>query len=54
MKVKFTLKDMAAIELAYWSNEGCMPSKTEHVPKDKEYQVLQELWLRMAERIKKG
>ena len=54
MKVKFTQKDLAAIELVYWNNEGDMPCNIEHVPKDREYQVLQELWLRMAERIEKG
>lgn len=53
MKVKFTLNDMDAVELAYWNNEGYMPSKTEHVPKEREYQILQELWLRMAKRLEK-
>ena len=53
MKVKFTLQDMDAIEAAYWNNEGYMPCKIDHVPQEAEYRVLQELWLRMAKRLKK-
>ena len=51
MKVKFTQEDLDAIETAYWDNEGYMPCKVDHVPKQKEYQILQQLWLRMADKI---
>ena len=51
MKVKFTQEDLDAIEYAYFDNEGYMPCKVDHIPKLKEYQVLQQLWLRMADKI---
>ena len=51
MKVKFTEEDLEAIEIAYYNNEGTIPCIVSHTPKEKEYQILQKLWLRMAERI---
>ena len=53
MKVKFTQKDLDAIEYVYFDNEGYIPSNVDHVPKLEEYQVLQQLWIRMAEKIEK-
>ena len=53
MKVKFTQEDLDAIEVAYYDNEGTIPSNVSHVSKEKDYQILQRLWLRMADRINK-
>lgn len=53
MKVKFTQKDLDAIEIAYFDNEGYMPCMVAHIPEQKEYQILQQLWLRMADKINK-
>ena len=53
MKVKFTQEDLDAIETAYYDNEGTIPCNTSYTPKEKDYQILQKLWLRMAERIEK-
>lgn len=51
MKVKFTEEEFNAIEVAYFDNEGYLPCNLEHVPEQKEYQILQQLWLKMAEKI---
>ena len=51
MKVKFTQEDLDAIEVAYLDNEGYVPCLVTHIPEQKEYQVLQQLWLRMAKKI---
>ena len=51
MKVKFTQEDLDAIETAYFDNEGYLPCNVKHVPEQKEYQVLQQLWLKMADKI---
>ena len=53
MKVKFTQADLDAIETAYYDNEGTIPCNTSHVPKEKDYQILQQLWIRMADSINK-
>lgn len=53
MKIKFTQEELDAIEVAYWDNEGYMPCMVDHIPEQKEYQVLQQLWLKMAEKIEK-
>ena len=51
MKIKFTQEEMDAIEVAYYDNEGTIPCNISHTPKQKEYQILQQLWLKMAEKI---
>ena len=51
MKVKFTEEELDAIEVAYFDNEGYQPCNLKHIPRQKEYQVLQQLWLKMAEKI---
>ena len=51
MKISFTLEDLDAIETAYVDNEGYLPCNTSHVPEQKEYQVLQKLWLKMSSKI---
>lgn len=51
MKIKFTLEDLDAIEVAYVDNEGYLPCNISHIPEQKEYQVLQKLWLRMVKEI---
>lgn len=53
MKVKFTQADLDAIEVAYYDNEGTIPCNMNHIPEQKEYQVLKELWHRMANKINK-
>ena len=53
MKVKFTQEDLDAIETAYYDNEGTLPYNVSHTPIEKDYEILQKLWLRMAERINK-
>ena len=53
MKVKFTQEDLDAIETAYYDNEGTIPCNVSYTPQEKDYQILQKLWLRMAERINK-
>lgn len=53
MKVKFTQADLDAIETAYYDNEGTVPWNTLHTPIEKDYEILQKLWLRMAKRINK-
>lgn len=51
MKVKFTQEEFDAIETAYFDNEGYLPYNVAHIPKQKEYQVLQQLWLKIADKI---
>lgn len=51
MKIKFTQEEMNAIEVAYYDNEGYLPCNVNHTPEQKEYQILQWLWLKMAEKI---
>lgn len=51
MKIKFTQEEMDAIEVAYYDNEGYIPCNINHTPEQKEYQILQQLWLKMAEKI---
>jgi hypothetical protein len=51
MKIKFTVEDLDAIETAYFDNEGYLPCNVSHVPKKKEYQILQKLWLKMSSKI---
>ena len=51
MKIKFTLEDLDAIEIAYFDNEGYLPCNISHIPEQKEYQVLQKLWLKMSDKI---
>ena len=51
MKVKFTEEELNAVEVAYFDNEGYLPCMVAHVPEQKEYQVLQQLWLKMADKI---
>lgn len=51
MIVKFTQEEMNAIEVAYYDNEGVLPCNIFHTSKQKEYQILQQLWLKMAEKI---
>lgn len=53
MKVKFTQEDLDAIETVYYDNEGTIPCNVSHVSEEKDYQILQQLWLRMADRINK-
>lgn len=53
MKVKFTQEDLDAIETVYYDNEGTLPCNVSHIPLEEDYQTLQKLWLRMAERINK-
>ena len=53
MKVKFTQEDLDAIETAYYDNEGTLPCNVSYTSKEKDYQILQKLWLRMADRINK-
>ena len=48
MKISFTQEDLDAIEVAYYDNEGYSPCEVGHIPEQKEYQVLQKLWLAMA------
>lgn len=51
MKIKFTVEDLDAIETAYFDNEGYLPCNIFHVPEQKEYQILQKLWLKMSDKI---
>lgn len=51
MKVKFTQEEFDAVETAYFDNEGYRPCNVNHTPEQKEYQILQQLWLKMAEEI---
>lgn len=51
MKIKFTEEEMDAIEVAYCDNEGYLPCNVNHTPEQKEYQILQQLWLKMAEKV---
>ena len=51
MKIKFTQEEMDAIEVAYYDNEGFIPCYISHTSKEKEYQILQQLWLKMAKKI---
>ena len=51
MKIKFTQEEMDAVEVAYYDNEGVLPCNIFHTPEQKEYQILQQLWLKMAEKI---
>ena len=51
MKIKFTQEEMDAIECAYFDNEGTIPCNISHTPKQKEYQILQRLWLKMAKKM---
>ena len=53
MKVKFTQEELDAIEVAYFDNEGYQPCNLKHIPRQKEYQILQQLWLKMADKINK-
>ena len=53
MKIKFTQEDLDAIETAYYDNEGTIPCNVSYTPKEKDYQILQKLWLRMADRMNK-
>ena len=51
MKINFTQEEMDAIEVAYCDNEGYLPCNVNHIPEQKEYQILQRLWLKMAQKI---
>lgn len=51
MKIKFTQEEMDAIEVAYYDNEGAVPCDFSHTSQKKDYQILQQLWLKMAEKI---
>lgn len=51
MKIEFTQEEMNAIEVAYYDNEGFIPCNISHTPREKEYRILQQLWLKMAEKI---
>lgn len=51
MKIKFTIEDLDAIETAYFDNEGYLPCNISHIPEQKEYQILQKLWLKMSDKI---
>lgn len=51
MKIKFTQEEMDAIEVAYYDKEGFLPCDVSHTPEQKEYKILQQLWLKMAEKI---
>ena len=51
MKIKFTQEEMNAIEAAYYDNEGTIPCDVSHTSQEKAYQILQQLWLKMAEKI---
>ena len=51
MKIKFTEEEMGAIEVIYYNHEGCYPCNTLHTPAHKNYQLLQWLWLKMAEKV---
>ena len=51
MKIKFTQEEMDAIEVAYFNNEGFLPCHISHTPEEKEYRILQQLWLKMAEKM---
>jgi len=53
MKIKFTQEEMDAIECAYFDNEGTIPCNISYTPKQKEYQILQQIWLKMAEKMGK-
>ena len=53
MKIKFTEADMDAIEAMYYDNEGYIPRNTNHIPKEKEYQIIQLLYLRMLKEWEK-
>lgn len=50
MKIKFTREEMYAIEIAYYDLEGAVPCDTSHTPKTRAHQLLQQLWLKMAEK----
>lgn len=51
MKIKFTQEEMDAIEVAYYDNEGVVPRVVAHTSEEKAYQILQQLWLKMAEKV---
>jgi len=51
MKIKFTSEDLDAIETAYFDNEGYLPCNISHIPEQKEYQILQKLWIKMSDKI---
>lgn len=51
MKIEFTVEDLDAIETAYFDNEGYLPCNISHIPGQKEYQILQKLWLKMSDKI---
>ena len=51
MKIKFTEEEMDAIEVAYCDGEGYLPCNISHIPEQKEYKILQQLWLKMAEKM---
>lgn len=51
MKIKFTQEEMDAIETAYYDNEGYLPCNISHIPEQKEYQILQKLWIKMSDEI---
>lgn len=42
---------MDAIEVAYYDNEGYLPCNISHIPEQKEYQILQKLWIKMSDKI---
>lgn len=51
MKIRFTQEEMDAIEIAYFDNEGYLPCDVYHMPEQKEYQILQKLWIKMSDKI---
>lgn len=51
MKIKFTQEEMDAIETAYYDNEGYLPCYVNHTPEERDYRILQQLWLKMAEKV---
>lgn len=51
MKINFTQDEMDAIEVAYYDNEGTVPCDLSHTSQEKAYQILQQLWFKMAEKI---
>lgn len=53
MQIKFTQEEMDAIEVAYYDNEGTLPDNMDHIPEQENYQVLQQLWLKMANKMNK-
>ena len=51
MKITFTPEEMDAIETAYYDSEGYLPCDISHIPNQKEYQILQKLWIKMSDKI---